>query len=260
MIPGDLPVGLHVVSLNPFRVPLAALVEGGTAELVDAALLVFQIRFRHGWIMVDAAEDSAFVPGSPTFSAATYASIQRALRDACLVVVTHEHHDHVAGVIRSTYSSVVWQHTVLTRAQVQSLRTAPDDPRVQLDSTAASRFIVIGYDRHVPIAPGVVLVRAPGHTPGSQMVYVRLASGAEVILAGDVAWHMSGIATLRQKPDSSTRDFGGEDRATIAAQLRWLKELDAAGVTVLLSHDQAAAVRSVARGVLREGFDARAKR
>ena len=104
------------------------------------------------------------------------------------------------------------------------------------------------------------MVALPGDISGPQALQVATASGAEVILAGDVAWHMSGIATLRQKPDSSTRDFGGEDRAALAAQLRWLKELDAAGVTVLLSHDQAAAVRSVARGVLREGFDARAKR
>jgi glyoxylase-like metal-dependent hydrolase (beta-lactamase superfamily II) len=36
----------------------------------------------------------------------------------------------------------------------------------------------------IQFAPGVVLIKAAGHTPGSQMVHVRLASGKEVMLVG----------------------------------------------------------------------------
>jgi len=39
----------------------------------------------------------------------------------------------------------------------------------------------------------MALIKAPGHTPGSQMVYVALQSGKEVLLSGDVAWHMDGV-------------------------------------------------------------------
>jgi glyoxylase-like metal-dependent hydrolase (beta-lactamase superfamily II) len=255
LIPGDAPSAIHVVPLNPFRIPLAAMVEGGSAEQADASNPVFQVRFPRGWIAVDAGVDRALVPDSKTFSDEQYASIQSMLRDARLIVVTHEHEDHVAGVIRSPYLAAVQEHTLLTRAQLRSLMTAPNDPRIKLDSAAASRYFVLDYDPLLPIAPGVVLIKAPGHTPGSQMVYVRLASGSELVLAGDVAWHSSGIATQRQKPDSSTRDFGGEDRAAIATELRWLKDAMASGVTVIVAHDQANIASLVARGALKQGFD-----
>jgi glyoxylase-like metal-dependent hydrolase (beta-lactamase superfamily II) len=121
------------------------------------------------------------------------------------------------------------------------------------------RYLVLDYDPILPIAPGGVLIKAPGHTPGSQMAYVRLTSGREVVLAGDVAWHSSGIALQRQKPDSSTRSFGGEDRAAIATELRWLKDVMASGVTVIVAHDQANIASLVARGVLKHGFDVEGK-
>ena len=255
LIPGDAPVAINVLGLNRFRAPLAFMVEGGSAELVEGDNPAFQIRFPRGWIMVDAALDRALAPNSKTFSDAHYATIQQALRDARMVVVTHEHEDHVAGVIRSPYLAAVQQHTLLTRAQVQSLLTKANNPLIKLDSATAARYLVIDYGPYVPIAPGVVLIKAPGHTPGSQMVYVRLASGKEIVLAGDVAWNTSGVMTLRQKPDSSTSDFGGEDRAAIAQELRWLKELMGSSVTVVISHDQASIDQLIARGVLHGGFD-----
>lgn len=255
VIPGEAPTAVRVLPLNTFRLPIAAMVEGGSAELADGSNPVFQIRLPHGWIAVDAGFDRVFATESKTFSDEQYASIQSMLRDARLNVVTHEHDDHVAGVIRSPYLAAVQAHTLLTRAQVRSLMTAPNDPRIKLDSAAASRYLVLDYDPILPIAPGVVLIKAPGHTPGSQMVYVRLASGSELVLAGDVAWHSSGITMQRQKPDSSTRGFGGEDRAAIAAELLWLKETMAAGVTVIVAHDQANIASLVARGVLKQGFD-----
>jgi hypothetical protein len=80
---------------------------------------------------------------------------------------------------------------------------------------------------------------------------IRLAA-AEFVPT--VVWHTSGITTQRQKPAASTRDFGGEDRAAIARQLRWLKDLPPE-VAVIVSHDQAAIAGLTARGVLHDGFD-----
>jgi glyoxylase-like metal-dependent hydrolase (beta-lactamase superfamily II) len=144
---------------------------------------------------------------------------------------------------------------LLTRAQIQSLLDRPDNPLIKIDSLVAARYLTIDYDPFIPIAPGVVLIKAAGHTPGSQIVYVRLASGQEVILAGDVAWNMAGIETQRQKPDASTQDFGGEDREAIARQLRWLREISGAKTTVVVSHDAAWITTLVSRGLLLSGFD-----
>jgi glyoxylase-like metal-dependent hydrolase (beta-lactamase superfamily II) len=254
VIPGERPMRVGLLSPDEFTFPISAMVEGGAPDTVVGAHPVFQLRFPRGWIMVDAALDRAFEPTSKSFSDEKYRRIHEALRNAQLAVVTHEHHDHVAGLIRSPFLAQVQRHALLTRSQVRGLIEKPNEPRIRLDSAAASRYLVVDYDPIMPIAPGVVLIKAAGHTFGSQMVYVRLASGQEIILVGDVAWHSSGIRTQRQKPEASTQDFGGEDRAAIAQQLRWLNALPSS-VAVVVSHDEAAIDALVARGVLRRGLD-----
>jgi len=195
------------------------------------------------------------VKRSESFDDEAYRRAQLALRDARLVVVTHEHADHVLGAVRSPHLAAIQRHTLLTRAQVQTLIEHPNDTAVKLDSATAARYLTIDYELFVPIAPGVVLLKAPGHTPGSQMVYVRLSSGQEVVLAGDVAWNFEGVRLQRQKPEASTRDFGGEDRDAIAVELRWLHDVAGPRTAVVLAHDAAQIDSLVRRGVLRSGLD-----
>ena len=255
VIPGDAPTAVNYVLLNPFKVTLGFTIESGGSDSVAGGYPVFQIRFPRSWIVVDAALDRTFVPNSRTFVDADYRAIHEVLRDARLAVVTHEHHDHVAGVLSSPFLTTIQAHTLLTKSQVQSLMVRPNNPRIKIDSTVAARYIVTDYDPIMPIGPGVVLIKAPGHTPGSQIVYVRLASGSEIVIAGDVAWNMSGIDSLRQKPMASTRGFGGEDRDAIAKELRWLHDVAGPQTVVLVSHDVAWLNRLVAQGFLTPRFD-----
>ena len=257
VVPGERATSVGVLTPHVFTVSRAVLVEGGSQDSVQIGQPAFQLRFPRGWIMVDASLDRA-AANDKAFSDERYRRIHEALRDARLIVVTHEHDDHAAGVVRSPFLAEVQRHTMLTGAQMRALRDEKSDSSMRLDSAPASRYLVVDYDPIMPIAPGVVLIKAAGHTPGSQMVYVRLASGHELILAGDVAWLTSGIATQKQKPEETTKSFGGEDRAAIAQQLRWLKELPPA-ITVIVAHDQPFIDRLVARGVLREGFELRNK-
>jgi glyoxylase-like metal-dependent hydrolase (beta-lactamase superfamily II) len=253
VVPGERATSVGVLTPHLFTVPTAVLVEGGSQNGVQIGQPAFQLRFPRGWIMVDASFDRK-AANDEAFSDERYRRIHEALRDARLIVVTHEHDDHAAGVVRSPFLADVQRHTVLTRAQMRALRDEKSDSSMRLDSAAASRYLVVDYDPIMPIAPGVVLIKAAGHTPGSQMVYVRLASGQELVLAGDVAWQSSAIASQKQKPEETTKSFGGEDRAAIAQQLRWLKELPPE-ITVIVAHDQPFIDRLVARGVLREGFE-----
>jgi glyoxylase-like metal-dependent hydrolase (beta-lactamase superfamily II) len=254
LVPGERPTSVGVLTPDVFMVSIAFMVEGGSSERVPAGHPAFQIRFPRGWIMVDASIDREIASNDTTFSDDKYRRIHLALRHARLAVVTHEHQDHVAGLIRSPFLAEIQRHAMLTRAQMRVLLDKPNDPRIKLDSATAARYLVVDYDPIMPVARGVVLIKAAGHTPGSQMVYVRLASGRELVLAGDVAWHSSAIAAQRQKPEESTKDFGGEDRAAIGQQLRWLKELPS-GITVIVAHDQTLIDQLVARGVLVQAFD-----
>jgi glyoxylase-like metal-dependent hydrolase (beta-lactamase superfamily II) len=146
--------------------------------------------------------------------------------------------------------------TMLTRAQMESLLHNTKMTLTPFDSARAGRYIVFDCDRELPIAPGVVLIKAPGHTPGSQVVYVKLASGREVILSGDVTLNHVGIETEKERPDPAHR-IGAADRAAIAGELAWLHEAERAGVSVVVSHDEEQIKAFARQGILSEGLATR---
>ena len=44
----------------------------------------------------------------------------------------------------------------------------------------------------------IVVVLAPGHTPGGVIIFVNLASGKRYAFVGDLVWQLEGI-TLREE-------------------------------------------------------------
>ncbi len=255
-VPGALPQGVRVLAFNWSRGLASGVVEGGPADSVGRANVVFQVRYPAGWIMVDAGMDKGIANNPPRFSQERYDQVQLALRDARLIVMTHEHYDHIEGVLRSPYLAQIQPKTLLTRQQVQTLMTGQNPGNITLDSVEVAHYLVVDYERLLPIAPGVVLIKAPGHTPGSQMVYVRTARGRELVLAGDVAWAMAGVEGNRQKPEAVSQRFR-EDRALIAPEIAWLHGLAAQHVAVVVSHDDASVTGLVRQGVLADGLDLR---
>jgi glyoxylase-like metal-dependent hydrolase (beta-lactamase superfamily II) len=95
----------------------------------------------------------------------------------------------------------------------------------------------VDYPELYPVAPGVVLIKAPGHSPDQQMVYARLQSGREILHSVDSAWIYDNI--LQQKPKAAP--WVKEDVPAIMAQLAWLKMLHDTepNLTILVTHDDA---------------------
>ena len=114
----------------------------------------------------------------------------------------------------------------------------------------------LDYVRYLAIAPGVVLVRAPGHTPGSQMVYVRRADGVEFLLVGDIAWQMRNIETGREKARWVTL-LTGEDRNAVREELAGLSRLHTAApeLHMIPGHDAGVIAALVKSGLLVKGFE-----
>ena len=253
-VPGPLPTAVGYLSVADDSTPLSDAVTDAPKTRIFQVTPVFQLRYHMGWIMVDAGLSHETNGPSGTYHQDRYDRIQTALRRARLIVITHEHSDHIEGVMRSPYLSDIAPRTMLTEAQVHTLLSKPTSDRERIDSAQARRYIVMDYERVLPIAPGVVLIRTPGHTPGSQVVYVTLASGKELILVGDVAWHQAGIDMQRQKPDTVSRAMG-EDRVAIGQELAWLKSAAATGIALAVSHDGSALQALARRGILIEGLD-----
>src|SRR5579859_362832 len=195
MIPGPRPIRVNVVKFAESRRPKNFAVKGLPAEPSGQARTAYQIVYPDGTVMVDTGMDLAthrfFGRGAeePYFPESE-ARVEKALRDAKAILVTHEHGDHIGGLIRSASFAELAPKTVLTRAQLDTLMNAPQMPELRPTSEMAAKLHVIDYADALAFAPGMVLIKAAGHTPGSQMIHVTLQSGKELLLAGDVAWHM----------------------------------------------------------------------
>jgi glyoxylase-like metal-dependent hydrolase (beta-lactamase superfamily II) len=100
-----------------------------------------------------------------------------------------------------------------------------------------------------------VLITAPGHTPGSQMAYVRRADGVEFLFVGDVAWQMRNIEPAREKARLVTW-LAGEDRKKVREELAGLNQLHAADpeLHMMPGHDAAVIDSFVKNGLLVKGF------
>ena len=241
MIPGAKPLRVNVIKFAESRRTKNFSIKGAPKEPSIQARTAFQVVYRDGTIMIDSGMDlqvhKFFGRGveEPYFPDAAK-EVERAVRAAKAIVMTHEHGDHVAGVIHTPFFAELAPKTVLTRTQVQTLLTEPQMPEIKLSPEQVKRFIVVDYDKYYPFAPGMTLIKSPGHTPGSQMVYVALDSGKEFVFAGDVAWHMDGVRTVTGKD----APWITEDEPSIKGELTWLNGLTKTekNVTVVLSHDE----------------------
>jgi len=148
--------------------------------------------------------------------------------------------------------------TRLTREQVAELKAnlrAEPFTSLHLPSDIFDGYQPIDYVRYAAIAPGVVLIKAPGHTPGSQMVYVRRADGVEFLFVGDVAWQMRNIETGREKA-RMVAFVAGEDRASVRNELAGLTRLHATDreIHMVPGHDSTAIESFVKSGLMVRGF------
>lgn len=241
MIPGARPLRVNVLKFAESRRTKNFSVKGAPKEPSIQARTAFQVVYPDGTVMIDSGMDlqvhKFFGRGveEPYFPDAEK-EVERALRAAKAIVMTHEHGDHIAGVIRTPFFDELAPKTVLTRTQVETLLTNPQMPEIKLTPEQAKRFIVVDYEKYYPFAPGMALIKSPGHTPGSQMIYVALQSGKEYVFAGDVAWHMDGVRTITGKD----APWITEDENAIKGELTWLNTLTKTekNVTVVLSHDE----------------------
>jgi glyoxylase-like metal-dependent hydrolase (beta-lactamase superfamily II) len=241
-IPGAPPSRINYVKFAESHRPLADIIDGGSKDDYVSARTAFQVVYPGGTVMIDTGMDQAvhkffgFGREEPYWPERN-AAVQEALKQANLIVVTHEHGDHIAGVIRSDARRALAAKTMLTKEQVRTLILYPQMPEIRLTPEAARDYIVVDYESYLPVAPGMVLIKAPGHTPGHQMIYVRLDSGREYLFIGDVGWTLANVTQLKLRPAITMRRIN-EDAAALAHELRWIKQvMDEDKLVVIPGHD-----------------------
>jgi glyoxylase-like metal-dependent hydrolase (beta-lactamase superfamily II) len=258
MIPGRRALRINVLKFAESHRSKKFSVQGAPDEPSIQARTVFQIVFADGTVMIDSGMDEQvhrfFGRGTvePYYRDAAN-HVEQALRKARAIIITHEHGDHVAGIIRSPFVNELAPKTLLTRAQVQGLETNPQMPEIKITPDMAIRYNVVDYDKYLPFGPGVALIKAPGHTPGSQMVYVVLESGREYLFIADTAWHMDSVRLIKGK----AAPWIQEDESALLAQLKWLNEIyrTEKNVFIIASHDEEERKDLIAKGVLGDGLE-----
>lgn len=250
---GDLPVAVQHQEVANTGLPRAAVFAGDGFEPLPDSHGAYRIAYPDGSsVIVDAVFTETTMqqlPGAGKYDAAAFARVLDSIRAAKWVTFTHEHLDHIQGLTAVDDFAALAPRLVMNREQLENPQTAD-----LLSAERRGLIKPVDYKDTLRIAPGVVLLRAPGHSPGSQMVYVQPQVGKPLLLIGDVAWHMDQIRREHYRPRLVTM-LMGEDRDSVLNQLRALKDvLNDDRVVIVSSHDLEDRGRLVAAGVLRDGF------
>jgi glyoxylase-like metal-dependent hydrolase (beta-lactamase superfamily II) len=253
---GDLPLSVNTEAPVTIEFPGAAVVTGWSWSPRPLPIYAYQVVYPDGHLMIDAAmsEDQAALGGGATaFDDDSYGRLMAALSNANRIVFTHEHYDHVGGAVAHPDAAKLLERVTLTD---QQLAYPENWMGVEYSKEALEGYEPLVYEGLHALAPGIVLIEAAGHTPGSQIVYVRLQSGQEFLFIGDVAWNYAGINLVRPRPNLVSHAFLGEDRARTHAQVAELKALEEANpeIAIIVGHDGPRTEDQIANGLLGNRF------
>jgi len=161
------------------------------------------------------------------------------------LVFTHLHVDHVEGVGALCAGIPHPVPVFMTEAQRERSNYSTRPGRWLLERAACAKPVTLegGPLFALPGFPGVLVIAAGGHTPGSQIVIAHVRQGEKLrtyALTGDIVNNIDGINHDIPKPFFYSLVVVPEDGERLAELRGFLRELrDRAGIVLLVSHDQA---------------------
>lgn len=198
----DLPTEIRIIEIGRDKAPPFAAQAGRFGAPVAMTYNAVEIVFADRSIIIggsidrEIAETMTQSAADWTFDDAAYETLITRMLDAEQVLMTHEHLDHIIAIARHPEPSALAPKLVLNAPQIAAL---PFFAVGALDPALASLEPRLSGEVE-SIAPGVVIVPAAGHTPGSQNVFITLQNGQEIVLIGDIVWNMGAIEALKTRP------------------------------------------------------------
>lgn len=254
LLPGAWPVAVNAVRVAASIRPNKFVIEGGDDSAITMPRTAFQVVYPGATVMIDSGldnetHDSFSTPDKrePYFPD-QFAKLQQALNAARMIVLTHFHADHVAGVTQAPNYDELAAKTFVSVGTVQCLLNTPHRPHLRMDAERLNKLIIFDYGDYYPIAPGIVLIKAPGHSVDHQMVYIALQSGREILHSVDVGWVLANIAQVKGKAAPWVK----EDVPAVIGQLRWLNNIlrNERTISLLVTHDDALIDEAIKTGII----------
>ncbi len=252
-MPGQAPSEVRLEQVAWRRVPGTLFAAGDGLKRQRIAIMAWQLPVPGGRpVMIDSGVTKALADEMQleAFLPEIQARVDAALGDAGLILITHEHPDHL-GSLAALGGAPLREAARLNAKQLPSAPLAATLPWRVRDGLTAR----IAPDAPQAVAPGVVVIPASSHTPGSQMIFVRLANGREYLFAGDIATLDSSWRELRARSRLVGDWIAPEQRGEVYAWLLTIRALkaQAPGLVVVPGHDFEKIIDPLAKnGIVRD--------
>jgi N-acyl homoserine lactone hydrolase len=202
------------------------------SEVADTRMVTpcFLIAHPRGSLMWDTGEipDSAFKDGGSPQKLRNYtvdrpllpqlAAIGYTPANITYMALSHYHGDHVANA--SLFAGSTWIVQKGDRDPILAPRAVDSrvpDPKF-FEGLANSKTVVLNNEDHDVFGDGTVVIKTtPGHTPGHQALYLKLAKTGGILLSGDL-YHYPEEITYKKVPNFDTdREQTAKSREKIEA-------------------------------------------
>jgi glyoxylase-like metal-dependent hydrolase (beta-lactamase superfamily II) len=213
--------------------------EMASTEMSIPCILVAHPR---GTLMWDNGDipDRAFPPGGgqATLGVVTQdkpllpqmAAVGYAPGDITYLSMSHYHGDHVANA--NAFAGATWLVRKVERDRMFAAEPIPRSPVENYRTLKDSKTILIDTDEYDVFGDGAVVIKStPGHTPGHNVLFLRLKKTGPVVLSGDL-YHYPEERTLNRLP---VAEFNKDQTAASRAGLEvFLKKT---GAQLWIEHD-----------------------
>jgi glyoxylase-like metal-dependent hydrolase (beta-lactamase superfamily II) len=158
------------------------------------------------------------------------AAVGYAPSDITYLSMSHYHGDHVANA--NYFAGATWLVRKVERDRMFGSEPIPRSPLENYNELKNSKTVLLEKDEHDVFGDGTVVIKStPGHTPGHNVLFLKLKKTGPIVLSGDL-YHYPEERTLNRLP---TSEFNKEQTAASRAELEvFLKKT---GAQLWIEHD-----------------------
>jgi glyoxylase-like metal-dependent hydrolase (beta-lactamase superfamily II) len=151
--------------------------------------------------------------------------------DITYIALSHYHWDHVANA--NAFANATWLVRPVERDAMFAEQPPVTMPQWYAKLKDAKTVLIEGENHDVFGDGTVVIMSAPGHTPGHQILYLKLPQTGDVVLSGDL-YHFKEARALKRVP---TFDF--DQALTPISREKAEAFLATSGAQLWIQHDSA---------------------